>query len=286
MGYGHQITPDEIEQFGEDGIPEAAPTLDQFKEQIDSYEKLYLEMEQVEPVVTFDTWFRLDCKPFKAALLNTIKRWSLLFKQYLIDHVTNSLQGLADFITVTDAGLLNQVQEGDYQGLVTMMAHLMAVKERTEATNTMFEPLKQTIELLKTYDVEMAEEIHLQLQELPEKWRNTVKLGIQAKQQVAPLQANEVANVRRSIASFELRQHEYREAFRKLLVFRYDCSTPYEILDSTHLAIHAMETELAKISASAALFEVQIPDFKQLKMCRKEVRLAKVGDRCGVVCLF
>ena len=57
---------------------------------------------------------------------------------------------------------------------------------------------------------------------------------------------------------------------------RYDCSTPYEILDSTHLAILAMETELAKISASAALFEVQIPDFKQLKMCRKEVRLAKV----------
>ena len=87
--YGHQITPEEIEQFGEDGIPEVSPTLDQFKEQIDSYEKLYLEMEQVEPVVTFDTWFRLDCKPFKAALLNTIKRWSLLFKQYLIDHVTN-----------------------------------------------------------------------------------------------------------------------------------------------------------------------------------------------------
>ena len=75
-----------------------------------------------------------------------------------------SLQGLADFITVTDTGLLSQVQEGNYQGLVTMMAHLMAVKERTESTNTMFEPLKQTIELLKTYDVEMAEEIHLQLQ--------------------------------------------------------------------------------------------------------------------------
>ena len=61
----------------------------------------------------------------------------------------------------------------------------------------------------------------------------------------------------------------------------YNCSTPYEILDSTHLTILAMETELARISASAALFEVQIPDFKQLKMCRKEVRLAKVGRCCA-----
>ncbi|XP_037074053.1 dynein beta chain, ciliary-like [Pollicipes pollicipes] len=284
LRYGHQITPEEIEQFGEDGIPESPPTLDQYKEQIDSYEKLYVEMERVKPVVTFDTWFRLDCKPFKAALLNTIKRWSLLFKQYLIDHVTNSLQDLADFIHAKDAGLVNQVQEGDYQGLVTMMAHLLAVKERQDVTDNMFEPLKQTIELLKTYDVEMSEEIHLQLQELPEKWKNTVKLSIQAKQQVAPLQANEVANVRRSISNFELKQHDYRETFRKLLVFSYDCTTPYEILDNTHLVINAMEAELAKITASAALFEVQMPDFKQLKMCRKEVRLAKhLWDQVNIV---
>ena len=87
--YGHQVTADEIEQFGEDALPESSPTLDQFREQIDSYERIYLEMEQVEPVVTLDTWLRLDCKPFKVALLNTIRRWSLLFKQYLVDHVTN-----------------------------------------------------------------------------------------------------------------------------------------------------------------------------------------------------
>ncbi|KAF1593748.1 UNVERIFIED_CONTAM: Dynein heavy chain 17, axonemal, partial [Eudyptes pachyrhynchus] len=60
-----------------------------------------------------------------------------------------------------------------------------------------FEPLKQTIELLKSYGEEMPEEIYLKLQELPEQWTNTKKLAIQVKQNVAPLQANEVNILRR-----------------------------------------------------------------------------------------
>lgn len=48
----------------------------------------------------FDVWFRVDARPFKQALLNIVKRWSFLFKQYLIDHVTNSLKDLSEFITV------------------------------------------------------------------------------------------------------------------------------------------------------------------------------------------
>ncbi|NWI15075.1 DYH17 protein, partial [Crypturellus soui] len=61
----------------------------------------------------------------------------------------------------------------------------------------MFEPLKETIALLKTYGEEMPEEIHQQLHDLPEQWNNTKKLSFQVKQNVAPLQANEVNILRR-----------------------------------------------------------------------------------------
>lgn len=60
--------------------------------------------------------------------------------------------------------MTKSVDEGDYNGLVECMGHLMAVKERQVATDEMFEPIKQTIELLKTYDQEMSEEVHMQLQ--------------------------------------------------------------------------------------------------------------------------
>ena len=46
--YGHVLTQEEIEQAGEEGVPEEPPTLTQFKSQVDSYEAVYLEVEKFE----------------------------------------------------------------------------------------------------------------------------------------------------------------------------------------------------------------------------------------------
>ena len=143
----------------------------------------------------------------------------------------HSLKELGEFIKVSDAGLLQPVEEGDYDGLVECMGHLVAVKERQATTDEMFDPLKQTIELLKIYDQEMPEEVHIQLQELPEQWNNTKKIAITTKQQVAPLQANEVSNIRKKSASFDVNQHKFREKFRQIPPFKYDCDQPYRLLD-------------------------------------------------------
>lgn len=75
-----------------------------------------------------------------------------------------SLNDLVEFIKIADVGLAQEVEEGDYDGLVAVMGHLMAVKDRQATTDEMFEPLKQTIELLKTYGQELPEEVHMQLQ--------------------------------------------------------------------------------------------------------------------------
>ena len=75
-----------------------------------------------------------------------------------------SLKDLDDFIQTADAGLNQPIKEGDYTGLVKVMGHVMAVKDRQAATDEMFEPLKETIELLKSYNQEMPEDVYLQLQ--------------------------------------------------------------------------------------------------------------------------
>lgn len=71
-------------------------------------------------------------------------------------------------------------------------------------------------------------------QELPEQWNNTKKLAISIKQQLAPLQANEVANIRRKLAEFDVRQQEFREEFRKMTAFSYTCGNPYDELDKVY----------------------------------------------------
>lgn len=54
----------------------------------------------MEEVVLVERWFKINAKPFKHGLSNCVKRWSLLFKNYLIEFVTSSLSELDEFIKV------------------------------------------------------------------------------------------------------------------------------------------------------------------------------------------
>uniref|UniRef100_A0A8C4MEW3 Dynein axonemal heavy chain 9 n=1 Tax=Equus asinus TaxID=9793 RepID=A0A8C4MEW3_EQUAS len=282
--YGHVLTPEEIEAHAEDGIPENPPSLHQFKVQIDSYEKLYEEVCRLEPVKVFDYWMKIDVRPFKASLLNIIKKWSLMFKQHLVDYVTNSLEDLEVFIKNSESGLLKKVEKGDFEGLVEVMGHLVALKERQSSTDEMFEPLKQTIELLKTYEQELPETVFKQLEELPEKWNNIKKTAITVRQQVAPLQADELTLLRHRCTAFDVEQQQFWEQFHREAPFRFDSTNPHQMLDARHIEIQQMESTMASISESAGLFEVNIPDYKQLRQCRKEVcQLKELWDTIGMV---
>lgn len=46
--YGHVLTAEEIEAAGEEGVPHTPPTLDQYKEQVDTYEKIYVDVNEFE----------------------------------------------------------------------------------------------------------------------------------------------------------------------------------------------------------------------------------------------
>ena len=127
----------------------------------ESRENVYFCIEKCEVAVCkiwlFDKMLLLFVKPCL-----TIGILGKIVKAIFISY--NSLNDLAEFIVITDVGLTNEVPEGDYKGLVDVMGHLMAVKDRTTTTDAMFEPLKHTIELLRSYDQEMSEETHSLLQ--------------------------------------------------------------------------------------------------------------------------
>lgn len=74
------------------------------------------------------------------------------------------MSDLSKFIHEADEGLLQPIEEGDYNGLITVMGYLMNVKDRQASTDEMFEPIKETIELLKQYDQELPEEVNVLLQ--------------------------------------------------------------------------------------------------------------------------
>lgn len=132
----------------------------------------------------------------------------------------HSLRGLAEFNEEAERELSRDVKEGDYEALLAVMNYLGKVRDRRAKTDTMFEPIKETIELLKTYDVEFPEEIYVQLQELPDAWNNVKKIAIAVRTSVSPLITHEMNQIRRRITILDARQLAYREAFKKMPFFK------------------------------------------------------------------
>ncbi|KAH0621502.1 hypothetical protein JD844_022872 [Phrynosoma platyrhinos] len=272
--YGRFLHTEELELYPDHELQKRSPQLEHFKQQISIYETLHKEVSEFENQNTFNGWFRVDIKPFKFSLMNMIKKWSWMFKEHLLNSVTQSVRELATFIHETEQGLAKKVKEGDYALLVEIMGHLMAIRDR-QSTGDIFKPLKSTAELLRSYGQQLPEHIYVALEELPEKWKNLKKIAFTVKHEVAPLQSNEVSVIRRKCVLFEVKQQEFRNRFKNEVIFRFDAEDPYTSMDKTHKDIAKLEAEMNKLQETANLFEVSVPEYRQLKQCRTDIILAK-----------
>uniref|UniRef100_A0A671Z165 Dynein axonemal heavy chain 11 n=1 Tax=Sparus aurata TaxID=8175 RepID=A0A671Z165_SPAAU len=285
--YGHVLSTEEAELYADYELKKNPPTLDNFKEQINLFESLYVRVSKMEDRRVFCGWLQLDIRPFKHTLMNVIKRWSWMFKEHLLNHVNQSVRELSSFVQDTARGLSKKVSDGDYAGLVDIMGHLMAIRDRQSSTDQHFKPLKSTAELLKTYGQQLPESVYTQLEELPEKWKSLRKIAFTVKHEVAPLQSNEVSVIRRKCVRFEVKQHEFREQFRTEQIFKINVEEPYKLLDKVSTGRNAlitiqkektvavMEAEMKRLQDTAVLFEVSFPDYKQLHQCRSDIILVK-----------
>ncbi|KAM8851125.1 dynein beta chain, ciliary [Spinachia spinachia] len=273
--YGHVLSTEEAELYADYELKKNPPTLENFKEQINLFESLYVRVSQMEDRKVFCGWLQLDVKPYKHTLMNVIKRWSWMFKEHLLNHVNHSVRELSSFVVDTAHGLSNKVSDGDYAGLVDIMGHLMAIRDRQISNEQHFQPLQSTAELLKTYGQQLPESVYTQLEELPEKWKSLRKIAFTVKHEVAPLQSNEVSVIRRKCARFEVKQHEFREQFRMEQIFKDRVEKQYKLIDKSNRAVAVMEAEMKKLRDTAELFEVSFPDYKQLCQCRSDIILVK-----------
>ncbi|KAI2663319.1 Dynein axonemal heavy chain 11 [Labeo rohita] len=273
--YGHALSAEEVELYADYELPKNPPKLQNFREQISEFEDLYKKVCMLEEKRVFCGWFQVDIKPFKISLMNIIKKWSWMFKEHLLNHVIASVQELGSFVENTEIGLAKTVTDGDYGKLVDIMGHLMAIRDRQLSTEQHFKPLKATSNLLKTYNQQLPEHVYILLEALPEKWKNLKKVAFTVKHEVAPLQANEVAVIRRKCVQFEIKQHDFREQFRTESIFFISLQEPYKLIDKTNRAVAHFENEMSKLQQTANLFEVSFPDYKQLRQCRSDIILVK-----------
>ncbi|XP_031334092.1 dynein beta chain, ciliary-like [Photinus pyralis] len=179
LRFSRMLSYEEIEMLKEDetAIKERPPTTVQFKEQIDVYDALYKTIHSFDSERIISGWLRIDVRPLRQAVLNIICKWGSMFKQHLFEHVISSLSELDSFVAEAIAALQVELSEDDYEGLLSVMGYLVKIRDRQTATDGMFQPIKEIMELLKEYGVEFSEEIYIQLQELPDKWNQCKKVS-------------------------------------------------------------------------------------------------------------
>ena len=173
--------------------------------------------------------------------------------------------------------MLHSLSLGDYKALVGSMGLLHAVKHRSVAIDQLFEPMRKSVNLLKHFGVELPEEIHKSLNDLPEEWSDIKKLAVAMRDFVAPLQASEVDSLQRKCNVFEIKVFEFREEFRLQAPFKFDVGieNAYDLLDRVHMNVLVMEAESASLKSSADLFELTVPLYRPLSDSRRDIGMLK-----------
>ena len=72
------------------------------------------------------------------------------------------MEELSLMIEEAEKGLHGKIK--DYNSLLSCMSHLSKIRERQAKTDAMFGPLADTVDLLKTYKVEVPEKVYQQLE--------------------------------------------------------------------------------------------------------------------------
>jgi dynein heavy chain len=260
--------------------------LEKFEAEIRKFEAIHKTIMAMEPDVNFNGWFRIDIRPLKQALNVHVKKWSFTLTKYLFDDTNSTLVELNEFTIANRKGLSVKIDEGDYEGLISSMGLLQAIKNRMTYTDNMFEPIRKTVNLLRQFGVEFDENVHKLLNDLPEQWSDVKKLSVSIKDQVAPLQAKEVDVLQQNCNKFEMKNHIFREEFRKKAPFKFEVGpkAAYPIVDSCHFNVQKMETEAMALRVSCELFELNIPTYRQLQDCRRDIGMLKtIWDLVGLV---
>jgi dynein heavy chain len=280
--YNHVLTNEELEAWAEENsnvpFPESAPTLEMYKENIDKFAALADSVLSLNDMELFDRWFRVDTRPFRTSLHSVVTKWRYMFIKQISDHLSATVKELGAFITVCSDQLAKPMptgDEGSYEALVGVMQALNDMKSREESIDAVFQPLQEQVTLLTSYSVDIPVAVLNELNKVPDQWSATKKLSARISQDVAPAQADEVTKLKREANKFDVRNFEFREDFNKRAPLRFEATDVYNRLDAHYNEYVAMEAEMSELERKSTLFVVRLPEYKQLRACRKELSLLK-----------
>jgi dynein heavy chain len=97
------------------------------------------------------------------------------------------------------------------RALYDMLSCMRDVRKRSDRTDAMFEPLKDSATLLQTVGIQLGDGVLKQLENAEFKWKGLKKKMLNRREQLAALQQAEAVEIRRKSDAFAERVDDYRK---------------------------------------------------------------------------
>ncbi|GBG27447.1 Dynein heavy chain 17, axonemal [Hondaea fermentalgiana] len=260
-------------------------------------------------------WLKIDSTPIKENIVYWVQKWLHLYTGYLRDDVISKLQSLRIFIIETRRGLEREVSAGDTDTLMSVMGNIRDVRCRMDDTIEMLQPLKDTVNLLKQHRVDIDDEVlhgpppvedgatpgspgqasptspgsaHAPSSEpLLEfldaaslKWDSLVNFTFRVKEQIMPLQNQEVEFINASLQKFRGHVEEFRELFKDEkkgapFAFRGSIDDAYALISKFRGLYEEKRERAEELNRLEELFELQTSKYRTLAQTEAELDVLK-----------
>lgn len=97
------------------------------------------------------------------------------------------------------------------RALYDMLSCMRDVRKRSDRTDAMFEPLKDSAMLLQAVGIQLGDGVLKQLENAEFKWKGLKKKMLNRREQLAALQQAEAVEIRRKSEAFAERVDDYRK---------------------------------------------------------------------------
>jgi len=207
-----------------------------------------------------------------------IQQWIFVYTEHLYNMVTRKLNQLESLMNEVKDGMQQEVGPGDSEGLKKVLAYIHQVRSKERSVNAMFDPIKDTVALLRKHGSKSLDEYETKLlNDAPVKWANTVVEVYKIKEKVNALQSEEMDKIKEKIDLFQIDLQNFRTEFTNHSPFIY--KTPvddaYARIYEFHKKINEKEAEALKLKSLEKIFDLGESKIVQLKKCREENKFLK-----------
>lgn len=268
------------------------PSLAAFDAQIAKYRQLQDEIHELPSSKTI-AFLRIDAKPVRNALSTCLSKWIHSFQDYLLNKVISRVTNLSEFISDTETALDTDVKDQD--SMLQVMGHLRDVRKRTDSSEAMFEPLKNTVSLLSRHGVATPGDIVSGLDNIiNSSWNSLKKKATLTKEKHSNEQSQQAEKVKRDAKEFEFKAEDFFNYFKKNMPYEYssEWEQAYDDIDKMHHGVPELpfkslieiQKDAVRLNEMQELFELYVMEYRQIDQCVKEAKFLKqVWDMIGMV---